>query len=149
VSIEGAKEPVPCDLWKEDRWDCEGRPDWQHAGAEWLDVDLAPRKVIWAHPPPAGERLLLRFPDVTFAARLELSAGHTIHGAQFASAPVRVVVRASGVEVGALEREPAYPMETRVFDTATVAGKRGALELEISTPNNGASHFAVDAEVLP
>lgn len=149
VTIVARSGPVPCDRWRESRWDCEGRPDWQHVGAEWLDVDFAPRQVIWAHPPPTGERLLLRFPDVAFGARIEVLAGHTVHGAQFAKAPVQVVVRASDVEVGRLERQPGYPLQAFTIGSGEVAGRRGTLELEISTPDNGANHFALDVAVYP
>lgn len=144
VTIEGKGPALACDKWSEHRWDCPGRADWQHIGAEWLDVDFAPRQVIWAHPPPAPERLLLRFPDVEIGTRLEVLAGHTVHGAQYAHAPVSVVVRALGQEIAQVEREPGYPLRSHSFDTAGLSGQRGELVIEISTPDNGANHFAFD-----
>lgn len=147
VSIESGSGSVSCGKWNLDRWACDGKPDWQHVGAEWLDVDFAPRQVVWAHPPPAGERLLVRFAGVPLTDRLEVSAGHTVHGANYGAAPVQIVVRANGTEIGRLQREPGFPLRAYPIDSSALRGMAVDLEFEISTTNNGANHFVFDAVI--
>lgn len=147
VTLEGGGGTVNCGKWNKDRWDCDGKPDWQHVGAEWLDVDFAPRQVVWAHPPPAGERLLIRFEGVPLTDRLEVMAGHSVHGANYGSAPVQIVARANGTEVGRLQREPGFPLRSYLFDTSALRGMAVDLEFEVSTTNNGANHFVFDAMI--
>jgi hypothetical protein len=147
VSIEGKGPAVPCDRWRAERWDCQGRPDWQHVSAEFLDVDMAPRRALWAHPPPAGETLWLRFPGVTLGRELELWGGHTVHGAQSAKAAVQVRALLDGQPLGSASFPPAYPMRGKRLDTSALAGRTGELALAIDTPDNGANHFCVDAVI--
>lgn len=147
VSLDSGASSEACDRWTRDRWECPGYADWQRVSAEWLDVDLAPRKVLWAHPPKAGQKLVLRFPEVLFEAELEVVAGHTIHGAQFGKAPVTVELWSAGVELGKVERSPRYPCKSDVLDTRALQGQRRELVLKIWTPDNGANHFVVDVIV--
>lgn len=147
VTIEGKGAVVACDAWTEPRWNCPGRPDWQRVGAEWLDVDLAPRRVLWAHPPPDNETLWIRFPDVTLDASLALWGGHTVHGAQFAKAPIEVRVLLDGQELGTVRFAPGYPLALKRLDTRAFLGRRGELALAVQTSNNGASHFGLDAAI--
>ncbi|MBN2361915.1 MAG: hypothetical protein JXR83_20865 [Deltaproteobacteria bacterium] len=145
VALVSGGGSVNCDQWNADRWTCPGKPDWQHVGVEWLDVDFSPRPAVWAHPPPAGERLLIRFEKVQLTAQLEVLAGHTVHGANYGGAPVQVVVRANGTEIGRLQREPGFPLRSHRIDSSALQGMTVELEFEISTTNNGANHFVFDA----
>lgn len=147
VHIETQGSPVACDQWKNKRWSCRGRPDWQHIGVEALDVDLAPREVIWAHPPPAGEQLVLRFAAVQLGQSLDIMAGNTVHGAQFAKAAVQIALRIGDHDLGQ-HAFSGYPLQSWRIDTQAWAGQSQSLELRVSTRDNGANHFALDAVVV-
>ena len=147
VQIDTKSAPVLCDQWKNNRWSCRGRPDWQHVGVEALDVDLAPRPIIWAHPPPAGETLRVQFTKVPLAAAVDVMAGNTVHGAQFGKAPISIDLYIDGKKLGS-HSFSGYPLQRWRFDSKAWSGQTHSLTLALHTRDNGANHFAFDFVVV-
>lgn len=147
VQIQAKAGPVACDQWKNDRWTCQGRPEWQHIGVEALDVDLAPRPIIWAHPAPAGEQLQIAFDNVPLAQSLDIMAGNTVHGAQFGKAPIVIDLYIDDRKVGS-HSFTGYPLQHWRVDSHELAGQKHHVKLSLHTSDNGANHFAFDFVVV-
>lgn len=147
VQIQTKSSKVACDQWKNDKWSCRGRPDWQHVGVEALDVDLAPRRIIWAHPPPAGEQLHVRFDNVPLAQAIDVMAGNTVHGAQFGKAPIVIDLYIDDKKIASHDFS-GYPLQRWRVDTSSMAEQKHSIQLSIHTSDNGANHFAFDFVVV-
>jgi hypothetical protein len=136
---------TPCDKRSGDGFRCEGRKGWQRVSRERRLVTENGDLVVWAHPPPKGERLEITWPGVALDEQLIIRAGFARKGANWAKAPVRLRVRVGDEEIASLEREPAFDFRADIVDTQAFAGQKRPVTFWIDTRNNSKAHFAFDA----
>lgn len=146
VGIEGKNgEIAPCELRIRDGVACAGAPVWQRVSREHLLVTENSQRVVWAHPPPAGNTLVLRWRETPSARELVFSAGFTRRGADSATAPVVVEFRASGQRIGTIQFPPQFAFTTHRVQLPAEATHGGEFEIRIHTASNEKSHWAFDA----
>lgn len=138
-------EVTPCDLPTRDGVACAGAPSWQRVTREHLLVTENSQRVVWAHPPPAGDTLVLQWKDTPPAQELVFTAGFTRRGAENATAPVDVEFRAGGTKLGALQFPPQFAFTSHRIALPAGAKGREEFEIRIHTANNEKSHWAFDA----
>lgn len=135
-------------------WQCQSRPNWQQVKRQWLHVTENGAEAMWAHPPPRGERLAVRYPDAVLGTHLAVTAAFTRDGQERARAPVRLRVWIDGREV--LQQKIPQKMYFHTFDvdTSNITSAKTAdgntaqthvVDFIIDTEDNGSCHFAFDA----
>ena len=142
VFIDTKEGRVDCNIYKNSRWRCKNRPDWQHVRSDYFDVDFKPQKMIWAHPPKRGETLKIELKDLKIRDDLLLLGAHTVHGASFAKADVLVKLKINDKEIYKVYFKPSYGIKKHPIKTSP--SDRANLLIEISSSNNGANHFCFD-----
>ncbi len=154
VSLKTRKADVACNPGRTGMFKCAGRKSWQHVGRRASLVTENGSDVILAHPPPKGEKLRMVWPNVDLGDALVLRAGFTRDGSYKAKAPVSLRVVAVSddgkeVEVGKTKREVKFDFATDRFPIPkALVGKTRGLAVEISSPNNSSSAFAIDAYTI-
>lgn len=138
-------EMTPCDVPTRGGVACAGAPSWQRVTREHLLVTENSQRVVWAHPPPAGDMLVLRWGETPPAQELVFTAGFTRRGADSATAPVDVEFRAAGKKLGTLRFPPQFAFTTHRLALPIEATRGGEFEIRIHTENNDKSHWAFDA----
>ncbi len=128
-----------------DGFQCDGRKGWERVTRERQLVTENGDLVVWAHPPPRGERLEITWPEVQLDDVLVVRSGFARKGASWARAPVRLRVRVGDKEIANLEREPAFDFATERLDTKAFTGQRLPVTFWIDTRDNSKSHFTFDA----
>lgn len=169
VRIDSDDGGVVCSDRRAGGFGCPGREPWQRVNVEWALVSENGREIIWAHPPPAGQRLSLRYEDVPLGDILVVAAGHTRTGAEHAKAPVRLQVKIDDEVVATLLRQPSFVVEASraglrsafvapldpagqgfradTIDTARFGTSRHTLTFIIDTDDDKSQEFAFDAFV--
>lgn len=145
VRLSRGGNVTPCDQPHGDGFRCKGRKGWQRVSRARKLVSENGDVVVWAHPPPRGERLEITWPDVRLDDELVIRTGATRTGANWAVAAVRLRVRIGEEEVANLEREPAFGLQTHHVDTKALSGQRQPVTFWIDTRNNSKNHFTFDA----
>jgi hypothetical protein len=126
---------------------CSGRKPWQRVTRERALVTENGDDVVWAHAPPKGEIVEVRYTDVTLGDSVVLRAGHTRTGADKARAPVDIEVRFENVTLFQRSVSPLFHFATDRIDTRAQKGTRGMLTLRIRTVDESSQHFAFDGFV--
>ena len=110
------------------------------------DLDYAPRRCLFA-PPPGGQGVLeIRFGDVRFGKKLQG------HHALYVEAerdrkgtPVRIEFEHEGQMLGAAVHEDGQGWVGFSFDTASLAGRTGALKARISSARGDRRMYCFEA----
>lgn len=126
---------------------CAGRKPWQRVTRERALVTENGDDVVWAHAPPKGETIEVRFADVTLGNSVVLRAGHTRTGSDKARAPVDVDVLFENEILLARAVPPRFHFATDRIDTQARSGARGTLTIRIHTVDESSQHFAFDGFV--
>ncbi|MFZ9886808.1 MAG: hypothetical protein ACO3JL_04825 [Myxococcota bacterium] len=146
VALERSSGDVlPCDLRTAAGVSCNGAPTWQRVTREHLLLTENGQRALWAHPPPAGETLVLRWRDTPPARELVFSAGFTRKGAGGAVAPVMVDLSVGGTPVASLQFPPRFAFTTHRIALPLQAQLGGEFQMRVRTENNEKSHWAFDA----
>lgn len=139
------QEVTRCDRPTRRGFACQGGKGWQRVTREHLLVSENSQYAIWAHPPPPGEVLELKWRDVPLDDVLVFSAGHTRSGADAARAPVDVEILIGDEPLTALSYPPRFAFESTRVSTAPFKGQRRDVTLRVSTADHGKNHWAFDA----
>jgi hypothetical protein len=136
--VEGA-----CKSWDRDRWTCPRDPSWSYVGRETLNIDSEPRDCVWLHPLPAGGVLKVELPAVAGDRESVLAGGFgfALESARRVKAPVHVELWSGQERLFVTDHEPQVAW--RRFQIPFVADPATPLRLEVSTKDNGASHFCM------
>ena len=126
------------------RWGCPYDSDWFYVGPEWQRMGDRLRLCLWAHPPREG-RLLIRYPRVPLSGQIYGRAGHTIIAAAYGRAPIALDVEIDGLpnqrfEVASGDADRPFMMRTPTSGSSTIT-------FGISTADNGANHFCLEASM--
>lgn|GEM_PF-1664738 len=139
---------------------CSPKDRWMRVAKEWHLVTENGREVLWAHPPPSGEKVRLRYDQLQLGKALVLSGGFTRRGSDRAKAPVRVRVL---FYKGLLQGQPttqtpevlvdkkfpvAFNWTSQRHDVSAHAGQKGAVVFEVSSTNHSNGHFGFDAMLV-
>jgi hypothetical protein len=149
VRVDGRNgSSVVCDIPMQRGLRCRSRPEWLRVQRQWLLVSENADDVVWSHPPPRGERLVLAWDDVPMGDGIVVRAGHTREGADQAKAPVRLHVLVNDEEAGVVTRAPKFHFASDVIDTHRWSGTNARVSFAIETDDDGANHFAWDATAI-
>jgi len=134
-------QELPCDGYKDGRWTCPRDPGWSWVGRAVRAIDNQPRDCVWMHPVRAGGELRIELPRLPLGEGAEVVAdfGFTMDASARAAAPVRVrLMAADDVLV-----EQMFPVQVgwRPLRVALPPAVKQPLRLELTTTNNGVSHF--------
>lgn len=134
-----------CDVPAKGGLRCAGRKHWMRLSREWLLVSENGQRVVWAHPPPAGEVLSLTWSGVPLGDEIVFRAGHTRSGSTAAKAAVHVDVVVDGEVLERLRYPPRFSFDATRIDTSRFAGREVEVSFRVSTKNDGKNHWAFDA----
>jgi hypothetical protein len=110
------------------------------------DLDYVPHRCIFA-PPPGNAPLRLHFADVRF--------GHSIHGHHALyveaerdrkGAPVTIRFMSGGSTLGTLVHRDGEGWKPFELETSALAGQKGELEVEISSPGGDRRLYCFEAD---
>ncbi|MEE8408915.1 MAG: hypothetical protein V3T05_04875 [Myxococcota bacterium] len=133
-----------CERWDGNRWVCPRNPGWNFVGRKTLDIDGQPRDCVWMHPLPKGGTLRIELPAVDFGTAITGGYGFAFGSARRARAPVRVRVVRGETEILSFRHPPRRGWER--FRAPLPEG--GDLRIEVTSENNGASHFCMSFSVV-
>jgi hypothetical protein len=137
------REPVPCRFSPiAQRHLCEGLPEWMFVGEQEHQVGGRRERCVWAHPVTGGE-VAVRWERPTLLSGLSLSLALTDAAADNrAGAAVKAELRLGGRPIGEVTREPGRRgFAHKTFAVGSEAAPaEGALELVLSTPDDGQRH---------
>lgn len=113
------------------------------------DQNYAPRRCIWAAPPPGGV-LRLTFAGVPLGSTLRGFGGLSYFLFRDSTAPsVTLDVASLGMRVGSYTHRDAWGWHAFTLPTVSLAGRSAAVELSISAPDEATDrHFCFALEVV-
>jgi hypothetical protein len=121
-----------------DRHICSGMPDWVHVGIEPQVVHGKSQRCAWSHPITGG-KIVVRWEDQRLPKVLHL--GHALSDTAAGNpngSPVTMTIRADDKEILKSVRTNARGFKR---DKARVPAGATSLELEVTTPFDGARHY--------
>jgi hypothetical protein len=113
------------------------------------DQSYAPRRCIWAAPPPGGI-LRLSFAAVPFGSALRGFGGLSYFLFRDSDAPpVTLEAASAGVRLGSYTHEDAWGWHGFTLPTPALAGRTANLELSVSAPGGASDrHFCFALEAV-
>lgn len=154
VELRTPKGEVACPPNRLGVFKCAGRKRWQKVERAWALVTENSSDLLYAHPPPKGERLALRWPSVRLGEQFVVRAGFFRSGAQKARAPVRVkaFVEDTGgrtVALGEVNVPVGFDLLTRTLAIPDrLKGQERPVRIEVSTKDNASAAFGFDAYTI-
>lgn len=151
VELQTPKGQVACPPNRNGVFQCAGRKRWQKVERAWALVTENSSDVLYAHPPPKGEKLVLRWPAVRLGEQLVLRAGFFRSGADKARAPVHVKAfvddtGGKSVSLGEVNVPVAFDLLARTLSIpSALQGQERPLRIEVSTKDNASAAFGIDA----
>jgi hypothetical protein len=122
------------------RHSCPGLPGWVHVGPDNIQVAGNAASCVWNHPTTKG-KVITRFEPVALGKSLIFEHALSDTAAQNKGGkPVTAVVRVDGQQVGKAVRSNARGFTKSSFGVPGGA-KTGTVEIEVTTPNDGARHY--------
>lgn len=124
---------------------CVKGEDWMRVNELTTFLGDSPRRAIWAHP-RTGAPLHIKLGNVAARQELVVQTGFLVAAQTLPEgAPVFVDVWVDGRLLGRVTQENRDGWFTRRFPLGASQADSHAVELVISTPNDGRRHFAFDA----
>jgi hypothetical protein len=113
------------------------------------DQSYAPRRCIWAAPPPGGV-LRLSFDAVPLGSALRGFGGLSYFLFRDSDAPpVTLAVESLGVHVGSYTHQDAWGWHGFTLPTPSLAGRSARVELSVSAPDDASDrHFCFALEAV-
>ncbi|MFB6263203.1 MAG: hypothetical protein ABEL76_06190 [Bradymonadaceae bacterium] len=143
---------LDCRQWDGDqnRWPCGERDQFVWVGRTMLMVGGDPHHCIWAHPPPQGRTLRIRFPDVPLDAALRLRAGLSFEASlSKRGTPVELSIAVDGerrLSRTFAPKKTSWPA-MRV-DTSGSTGRRADVTVRVRSEKVFERYFCFDGWVL-
>ncbi len=136
---------TPCETVTRGGKACAGRGAWMKVTRQWLLVSENGDEALWAHPPPPGQTLELRWDNVTLGPSIVVRAGHTREGADRATGEVRLHIKVDDREVGVVRRKPAFDFVPEEIPIPGVTGPGHTVTFQVETDQDATNHFVLDA----
>lgn len=140
VHVEKADGTVIKCAWNDgrNRHLCPGLPSWMYVGADTKVIGGRSEACTWSHPITGG-KVVIRWDGMPLPPKLELAHGLSDQAAGNPSgAPVTLTLRADGAQIARSVRTNARGMRK---ERVSVPDGATSLELEVTTPDDGARHY--------
>ncbi len=145
-----AGDPIACEIWEDERWQCGRRDDFIYVGRVTREMDDTFRHCIMANPPPEQRTWSIMWEDVPLNGTLRVRAGNTLWAFRHdrgSSVLFRVLV--NDVEAVRATFEPrviGYPEFTAELDQ--VGADRGTVRVEVSATDHMDRFFCFRPQIV-
>lgn len=130
------------------RHECPGQPDWLNVSLQTQTSGSQTRQCIWTHPISRGH-IYIRWESIALTKSLEWTHAIANSGLRAKDgAPVTATLRVNGKSIGHATRDNRPGFAKKRFQLHAPLPK-AKLEIDVSTPNDGARHYCWSLTRLP